>query len=876
VTDPPPCPDQRRRQRRLSVRWRWAILAGLYLVALGLSHLVSTPGPATAPQDPPSPYLAVEVEGRTAQGNPTGPIRIAMLRWPEGATPEPTTTPDSVPVVLLHGSPGSASSFRMLGPELALRGYRVVAPDLPGYAHSSHALVDYSPRAQARAVLAAIDELGIDRAHVVGWSIGGAVALHLNDLDPSRARSLTLLASIGAQETEGSGDYHFEHAKYALGYAALVVLPEALPHFGILGPRWMRHTFIRNFLDMDQRPLGSIMARTRTPTLILHGIHDPLVAHWAADHHHAIMSSSRLVKIDASHFLPVLQPGQTADRLADHFARAESGTFIPGASLAASPPTPPPSARPISDAATWLRWRHWTIQAAILASLALIMGPSVGFAFAAFMVARVDVDLAVASTAMVVPLALRRQRARRTGPSTVVAWAWIPFDATLTLVLAVAVTQPTTRTWMIDAGAPGLIAGVVVVAAIVRIARSVWTLEGRSSLLASWTRIRRHEYWPAMIRYATIVPTLVRLAIRHRGVLLWTRANPGIDAGGGVIEESKADILDALDHARGPVLRHATLEPDPDPKRRADTVLRLIATTPGLDTFPVIVKPDIAEKGRGVCLVHKRDELEHHLQGNPERLIIQQYHPGPSECGIFWIRDASPDPAAEAPNGRPVGSIFSVTRKHLPTVVGDGRSTLRQLVLRHPRHRCLASTILPALRARWDDVPRAGETVVVSHAANHARGARFSDAPDLMTPELTDAIDRIACGFHGREGGTLDFGRFDVRYENDEALIRGQGLAIVELNGTLSESINIYDSDRPFRWARRVMIDQWTRLFEIGARRRALGTPGIGLRTLAWLLIAHHGPSALRARASGYAASARNASRNNSGTPPGPTSTPSS
>jgi pimeloyl-ACP methyl ester carboxylesterase len=82
-----------------------------------------------------------------------------------------------------------------------------------------------------------MDANGIERAHLVGWSNGGAVALNACGLAPDRVASLTLLAAIACQETEGTGDFYFEHAKYAVGYAGLVALPELIPHFGLFFPR---------------------------------------------------------------------------------------------------------------------------------------------------------------------------------------------------------------------------------------------------------------------------------------------------------------------------------------------------------------------------------------------------------------------------------------------------------------------------------------------------------------------------------------------------------------------------------------------------------------------------------------------------------------
>src|SRR5690606_30647514 len=177
----------------------------------------------------------------------------------------------------------------------------------------------YSIRSQAHAVLAFTQALGLRRVHLVGWSNGGGAILHAADIDDSRLASLTLLASIGLQETEGTGDYHFEHAKYALGLAVFAYLPEALPHFGLLGNLDSRQAWIRAFYDSDQRPLERIMADVRTPVLVIHGRRDPLVPHWAAQRHFEHIPTAQLVMLDAMHFLPWTEAEETATHLHEFF-----------------------------------------------------------------------------------------------------------------------------------------------------------------------------------------------------------------------------------------------------------------------------------------------------------------------------------------------------------------------------------------------------------------------------------------------------------------------------------------------------------------------------------------------------------------------------
>ena len=138
--------------------------------------------------------LAVGFEGmfRLAGGRPpllrihnvhTRGLRISTLTMGQG--------PD---VMLLHGLGAAKSSFFDTAAALSRLGYRVHTLDLPGFGKSSKpALATYGPRFFAEAVLGVMDELGIERAHLVGNSMGGRVAIEVGLTRPERVGGLALL-----------------------------------------------------------------------------------------------------------------------------------------------------------------------------------------------------------------------------------------------------------------------------------------------------------------------------------------------------------------------------------------------------------------------------------------------------------------------------------------------------------------------------------------------------------------------------------------------------------------------------------------------------------------------------------------------------------
>jgi pyruvate dehydrogenase E2 component (dihydrolipoamide acetyltransferase) len=103
---------------------------------------------------------------------------------------------DGEVVLLVHGYGGDRNSWLFLQEPLAAR-HRVYALDLPGHGTSSKDVGDGSADVLADAVLGVLDAIGAERAHLVGHSLGGAVAVAAAARDPRRIGSLTLIAPAG-------------------------------------------------------------------------------------------------------------------------------------------------------------------------------------------------------------------------------------------------------------------------------------------------------------------------------------------------------------------------------------------------------------------------------------------------------------------------------------------------------------------------------------------------------------------------------------------------------------------------------------------------------------------------------------------------------
>lgn len=318
--------------------------------------------------------------------------------------------------------------------------------------------------------------------------------------------------------------------------------------------------------------------------------------------------------------------------------------------------------------------------------------------------------------------------------------------------------------------------------------------------------------------YAPVAIWVFLLSLRHRGISTITASNPGIPDGG-VVGESKFRILSKL--PSDCTIPSGLVEAGPRSQRVQSIVAHMRAHS---WSFPVVLKPDVGQRGVGVRLAQCVEDVERYCEREASSILVQPYHPGPFEAGIFYYRLP----------GEARGRIFSITDKHFPVLIGDGRSTVEALVWAHPRYRLQASTFLTRHLHSLDRVLAPGERMRLTIAGNHAQGTLFRDGAHLWTPALDRRIDEIAQFFPG-----FFVGRFDVRYSDVDGLRAGHGLAIVELNGATAESTDIYDPNRSLLSAYRQLFKQWSIVFTIGAANRATGAAVTPTRRLASLLHAY-------------------------------------
>ena len=838
------------------MRLRWWLLA--YALLLAASHAVRLATPA-APVVTPDGRSVIELAEVLPDGT-RGAGRVRVVYGESG--------PADAPVVLgVHGSPSGGEDLAQVAGLLSDR-FRVIWVHLPGFGASTREVPNYSVLAHARYLEELVEELALERVHLVGFSMGGGVVLELAPLLGERCASVTLLSAIGVQELEWLGDYSLNHGVHGLQLAALLALREGVPHFGAFEDSFLSVEYARNFYDTDQRPLRERISNLHAPLLVIHGRSDPLVPFDAALEHHRIAPHSELVAFDGDHFATFLAPEVVAAPLGDFLTRVEAGSAA--RRTAATPERVAAAARPFDPSGASIEGFALVAIMCMLA-LATLVSEDLTCVLAGALVAQGRLDFWPAAAACFVGIYVgdlmlflagrffgaralaraplrwvvsetRAERAaewlERRGLAVIFLSRFTPGmrlptyfasgalgarASTFALYFAIAAGVWTPLlVWLASFLGNELLAsleflhhnlllalGLTVALGFVgvKLVLPLLSWRGRRRLVGSWRRLTKWEFWPAWAFYPPIVLWICWLALRHRGATTWCAANPGIE-NGGVVGESKTAILAAL----------ATSSPG------ADAVPPFIGLPIALGAeervrrfeafraqhaleFPIVVKPDAGQRGSGVLVARDAASAHAYLREAPLDLVAQAYAPG-QEFGVFYARLPS----------EPHGRIISITEKHLATVTGDGVHTLEELVLADPRAVCMADYYLHKNHRHVNDVLSAGEVRALGDLGTHARGAIFLDAGELATPQLTAAIDALSHGFDG-----FHFGRYDLRAPSREALARGEALRVIELNGVTSESTHVYDPKHSVLYGWRTFGAQWSLAFAIGAQNRARG-----------------------------------------------------
>ena len=316
----------------------------------------------------------------------------------------------------------------------------------------------------------------------------------------------------------------------------------------------------------------------------------------------------------------------------------------------------------------------------------------------------------------------------------------------------------------------------------------------RKAYLQSWRKWTHFEFWPAWFFYIPILLDYFYLSFKHRSLFVPMDSNPRI-LHGGFIGESKWDFYQYFKN--DPKALKTVLIPlstDRDQK-----ILQLIESK--AFQFPLILKPDMGQRGFAVRILRDLKSLENYLAEAQFDLILQEFCDLKEEAGIFYYRYPGSSP----------GTLFSITTKKFPQVIGDGKTKVGDLILQDPRAKIIAATYFERHRQQLDHILPKGQSLLLSECGNHCQGAIFLNGEYLKSKALLASIEKVAS-----QMPDFYIGRFDIRFRSDEKLMLGQDYKIIEVNGASSEATHIWDPKTKLSEAYRVLFQQWKTVFAIG------------------------------------------------------------
>lgn len=312
-------------------------------------------------------------------------------------------------------------------------------------------------------------------------------------------------------------------------------------------------------------------------------------------------------------------------------------------------------------------------------------------------------------------------------------------------------------------------------------------------------RLLHWEYWPFHAVYIFIYPIFIWYCIKARSFFFYSAANPTIE-NGGFLMESKKKIHDLIPAVYQPYTLHC--EPGIGVKKILQEMQR------NKFSYPVIIKPDIGAKGRGVIKANTDEELQIAIQKFPFAFIVQPFVPYKKEIGLFYVR---------CPN-KVNGRITGIVEKQFVKVMGNGKNNVKELLLQQKRYVLQMKALQKLCADKMDIVLAQNEELILLPFGNHARGSLFLDASHWIDEELVQSLNNICSQING-----FYYGRMDIKYESLELLKQGTNFSIIELNGAGSEPTHIYDPKHSIFFAWKEIIRHWKILYEISMLNKKNG-----------------------------------------------------
>lgn len=301
-------------------------------------------------------------------------------------------------------------------------------------------------------------------------------------------------------------------------------------------------------------------------------------------------------------------------------------------------------------------------------------------------------------------------------------------------------------------------------------------------------RLIHYEYWPMWAFYLPLSFYFICKGTIKKHFFFFTNVNKNMDEFGGLFFDSKMEVDKWIPQKYRPVSILV---------KKQDI---LSFQLPNTLSFPVIIKPNSGERGRAVMKINSNIEFDTSLKLCDEDLLVQEYVDYQNEYGVFisWIPETNQF------------KVLSLTEKKFFRVVGNGISTIKELILNQKRGIVFYDELIRITELDINSIPNKGQELIIHKQGNHCKGTQFINSNNRISEGIQLAFNKIL-----KDIKVFEYGRFDIKVLDFEGLETLENFKIIEFNGIAAEPTIVYDQSVGYFKTLKTFIEHWTYLVKI-------------------------------------------------------------
>ncbi len=314
-------------------------------------------------------------------------------------------------------------------------------------------------------------------------------------------------------------------------------------------------------------------------------------------------------------------------------------------------------------------------------------------------------------------------------------------------------------------------------------------------------KITHWETWHHHAKYIPLSPVWIWYCLRSGTPWFFTASNPTLTFGG-FEGEGKKEMYEQLPPGSYPTTIY--VEPGTLFAGVEERVL-----TAGFN-YPFIAKPNVGMMGFMVRKINSAEQFKLYHNAMPREYIVQTLVEYPLEIAAFYYR---------MPNQQK-GTLSGLLKKQPAFVVGDGITTLGELIKQNEDVRFKEEEILSRHAAQLDKVISTGEIFELSVTSNRSQAGIVEGIDSEINDNLRKLLDDWS-----HYSGKFYYGRYDIKCASIESLKEGKDFSILEFNGAGAGIQHIMGNNYSLVTAWRIILHHWRMLYNIARFNAKHGVP---------------------------------------------------